>query len=109
MLALELTDLRVLGADLERLGFTADELAKALNPPGTTGLTDEDEVPELAEKAVSHLGDIWLAGPHRIACGDSTDGTAVAALLAGQGPNLMVTDIPPTASTTIRLGGIALA
>lgn len=69
MLALELTDLRVLGADLERLGFTADELAKALNPPGTTGLTDEDEVPELAEKAVSHLGDIWLAGPHRIACG----------------------------------------
>jgi hypothetical protein len=99
MLNLELTDLSVLGADLEALGFTAEELAKALNPAGTTGLTGEDEVPELPEKAVTAVGDIWCAGPHRIACGDSTDPTSVAALLPTR----------PTGSTMIRLGVIVWA
>src|SRR5665811_2172406 len=94
MLHLELTDLSVLGADLKALGFTAEELAKALNPAGANGLTDENEVPELPEKAVTTVGDIWLAGPHRIACGDSTDAAAVAALLDGQAPELMATDPP---------------
>ena len=94
MLHLELTDLSVLGADLAALGFTAEELAKALNPAGTAGLTDENEVPELPEKAVTAVGDIWLAGSHRIACGDSTDAAAVAALLGGLAPKLMVTDPP---------------
>ena len=59
MLQLELTDLSVLGADLAALGFTAEELAKALNPAGTAGLTDENEIPELPEKAVTAVGDIW--------------------------------------------------
>jgi DNA modification methylase len=94
MLNLELTDLSVLGADLEALGFTAEELAKALNPAGSTGLTGEDEVPELPEKAGTAVGDIWLAGSHRIGCGDSTDAAAVAALLGGLAPELMVTDPP---------------
>ena len=94
MLHLELTDLSVLGADLKALGFTAEELAKALNPAGANGLTDENEVPELPEKAVTAVGDIWLAGSHRIACGDSTDAAAVAALLGGLAPELMVTDPP---------------
>src|SRR5450759_408842 len=94
MLNLELTDLTVLGADLAVLGFTAEELAKALNPAGSTGLTGEDEVPELPEKAVTSVGDIWLVGSHRIACGDSTDAAAVAALLSGLAPELMVTDPP---------------
>ena len=94
MLAVELTDLSVLGADLKVLGFTPQELAKALNPAGGGGLTDEDEVPELPEAAVSDSGNIWLAGPHRIGCGDSTDATMVAALMGDLAPGLMVTDPP---------------
>lgn len=93
MLAVELADLSVLGADLAVLGFTRQELAKALTPAGG-GLTDEDAVPELCESAVSVLGDIWLAGEHRVGCGDSTDAVAVAALLGGLVPGLMVTDPP---------------
>src|SRR5664280_3612229 len=42
MLYLELTDLSVLGADLAALGFTAEELAKALNPAGTCLLYTSD-------------------------------------------------------------------
>lgn len=94
MLQLELTDLSVLGADLVALGFTAEELAKALKPAGAGGLTGEDEVPELTSRAVTAVGDIWLAGTHRIGCGDSTDAASVAALFGGLVPGLMVTDPP---------------
>ena len=94
LLAAELTDLSILGADLAVLAFTPQELAKALTPAGAGGLTGEDEIPELPEKPVTAVGDIWLAGPHRIGCGDSTDAAAVAALLNGLVPGLMVSDPP---------------
>src|SRR5262249_53205406 len=94
MLSLELKELSLLGADLQRLGFTAQELARALSPASSGGLTDENAVPETPKKAVTLPGDIWCAGPHRIACGDSTDPNVVSALLAGTTPNLMVTDPP---------------
>src|SRR5947209_5303531 len=69
MLNLELKDLSVLGSDLEALGFTAQELAAALNP-GSMGLTDENEVLALAETALTAAGDVWCLGAHRVACGD---------------------------------------
>jgi DNA modification methylase len=93
MLNLELKDLSVMGADLEALGFTAQELAAALHQ-GREGLTDENEVPNIAEVPVSVAGDIWCLGTHRIVCGDSTDAQVVKALLGGVVPILMVTDPP---------------
>jgi DNA modification methylase len=93
MLKLELADLKVLGADLSALGFDAKELAAAF-APGSGGLTDENAIPEPEESAVAAPGDIWCLGPHRIACADSTDSSAVATLLAGCSPQLMVTDPP---------------
>src|SRR5262249_54475136 len=82
-----------LGADLSVLGFTEQELQRALRP-GTEGLTDENDVPELGEAAVSRIGEVWCLGEHRVACGDCTDPQQVAALLAGKKPQLMVTDPP---------------
>ena len=93
MLKLELTDLGKLGADLKILGFNEQELAAALGAT-MTGLVHEDEVPALAEAAISRPGDIWVLGPHRVCCGDSTDAAAVSAVLAGAVPQLMVTDPP---------------
>jgi DNA modification methylase len=93
MLKLELTELSLLGADLSALGFNEKELSTALHS-STPGLTDEDEVPAIAETAVARSGEIWCLGPHRIVCGDSTDADVVAALLAGAAPQLMVTDPP---------------
>ena len=93
MLNLELKELSVMGADLEALGFTAQELAAALNQ-GDEGLTDEDEVPEVAETAVTLAGDNWCLGAHRVICGDSTDAGTVKALLGDVAPGLMVTDPP---------------
>src|ERR1700704_5913616 len=55
MLHLELKDLSALGADLSHVGFTAHELAAALAPAVSTGLTDENEAPALAEMAVTTM------------------------------------------------------
>ena len=93
MLKLELIDLSAMGADLSLLGFNEKELSTALNGAGA-GLTDEDEVPKIAETAVSSSGEVWCLGLHRIACGDSTDPSLVTSLLAGVEPQLMVTDPP---------------
>src|SRR4051795_10588865 len=93
MLNLELKELSVLGTDLAALGFTAQELAAALNPGGE-GLTDENEIPAIAETAVTIAGDLWCLRSHRVICGDSTDCATVTALLGDVVPNLMVTDPP---------------
>jgi hypothetical protein len=62
MLKLELTDLSTMGADLSILGFTKQELAAALEPAVSTGLTDENEVPGVADVAVTSVGDTWCMG-----------------------------------------------
>jgi DNA modification methylase len=93
MLKLELADLSAIGADLSVLGFTTKELSAALSRV-ETGLSDEDEVPEIAEVAVSRPGDIWQLGPHRVACGDSRDAGTVQPLFVDVVPHLMVTDPP---------------
>ena len=54
----------------------------------------EEETPEPPEHPASRPGDLWLLGPHRVLCGDATDAAAVARLLAGAAPHLMVTDPP---------------
>jgi DNA modification methylase len=94
VLQLELRDLAALGADLKILGFTEGELAKALTGNPSEGLTDEDDVPEPADVAVSRPGDLWMLGDHRLICGDSTDPATVARLLNDALPLLMVTDPP---------------
>jgi DNA modification methylase len=93
MLSLELADLSGMAADLSALGFTNKELARALSRV-EGGLTDEDEVPQVAEIAISQPGDIWQLGAHRIACGDSRDASLVESLFAETAPPLMVTDPP---------------
>lgn len=94
LLKLELTDLASLGCNLKELGFSKNELAAALKGAASTGLTGEDEIPEVAEELVARPGDIWQLGPHRLACGDCTDGDLVKRLLGNSVPNLMVTDPP---------------
>jgi DNA modification methylase len=94
LLALELTDLKSMGADLSVLGFAKGELAKALTPADSNGLTDEDDVPAVAEATVSAPDDVWCLGSHRVICGDSTNAETVQQLLDGAIPVLMVTDPP---------------
>jgi DNA modification methylase len=93
ILACELKDLSILGADLSVFGFKKGELSMALRPD-SAGLTDENEVPQCAEITTATPGEIWTLGPHRVACGDCTDPAIVEALFNGAAPQLMVTDPP---------------
>jgi DNA modification methylase len=92
MLALEAADLSALGVDLISLGFEAGEIDALF----TDAAPDprEEETPEAPAVPVSSPGDIWRLGPHRLMCGDATDPEAVARLLDGVSPHLMVTDPP---------------
>jgi len=58
------------------------------------GLTDEDDVPEVAENPISKLGDVWLLGEHRVMCGDSTSADDVAVLMNGDKADMVFTDPP---------------
>lgn len=91
LLALELNDLEAAGADIQVLGFSDAELAKAF---GQGGRTDPDAVPAVESVATSKRGDLWLCGRHRLLCGDSTNEADVGRLLSGVKPHLMVTDPP---------------
>jgi DNA modification methylase/sporulation protein YlmC with PRC-barrel domain len=55
-----------------------------------------DQAAELCKKWATETGQLWLIGPHRLLCGDSTSEADVARLWAGQGERgaLLATDPP---------------
>jgi len=93
MLALEFKELDALGFDLSLSGFSDVELAGLLADMNL-GLTDEDATPEAPADPISVLGDVWVLGNHRLACGDSTSADVVAKVLGSVQPHLMVADPP---------------
>ena len=92
LLSLELADLSELGVELGDLGFDGADLDALLGLGDSDGR--EEETPEPPVHPTSRLGDLWQLGPHRLLCGDATDGKAVKRLLNGITPHLMVTDPP---------------
>ncbi len=91
LLSTELKGLGEMGFDLTLIGFPDLD---ALMADKTAGLTDPDDVPPLPDEPVTRLGDVWLLGRHRLACGDCTDPLVVDKALDGVKPHLMVTDPP---------------
>jgi len=94
LLRVEIETLQGLDFDIGLTGFNEDEIAALLAVSTVDGNTDPDEVPEPPAEPVSVLGDVWLLGKHRLACGDCTDMGTVEKALNGVHPHLMVTDPP---------------
>ena len=95
LLGLELLDLKGMGVDLDLTGFDWPEIDELLaRAGGAAGLTDPDAVPEIPETAVSAPGDVWILGPHRVACGDATSPRDVEKVLAGGLADMVFTDPP---------------
>ena len=92
LLVLELQEIQELDFDLDLTGFDDREMQDLLALP----IDDEqaNAVPPLPEMAISMPGDLWLLGPHRVLCEDATSPAAVARLLDGGEPLLMVADPP---------------
>lgn len=88
LLRSELAALHGEGFELDVIGFSEAELDDLLgdlvedaDPPAQLG--DPDFVPEAPPKSVSERGDVWVLGPHRVMCGDSTSVADVQAMCAG--------------------------
>lgn len=83
---------------LEGVGYTQEQVdeivARARQEAEPEPRTPADEVPPLPARPKSKLGDVWLLGPHRLVCGDSTDPTVVEAALEGRRPRIVWTDPP---------------
>ena len=88
--------LRDLAADdvsIGDLGWDEAELAAMLEP-AAPDVPPPDEAPPVQDEAVSRTGEVYELGPHRLICGDSTDGATWAALLGSDRPTCMWTDPP---------------
>jgi DNA modification methylase len=96
LLRLELEELRAEDFDLDITGFDLDEIDRLLQgaDPEGTGLTDDDEVPEAPEEAITKPGDLWILGDHRLLCGDATILADVEKVLDGSLADLCFTDPP---------------
>ena len=87
--------------DLSLSGFEDDELKKLLKSLDAREKKerpenfDLDEAIKAAQSSpVAKLGDIWLLGEHRLACGDSTDREAVQRLMGLTKAAMTFTDPP---------------
>lgn len=94
-LKLEVDSLLELDFDVDLLGFDDDFLVDLMKEQPLEGLSEEDEVPEVAEgEAVTKDGDLWHLGRHRLFCGDSTLVDDVDKVLSGGEVDMVFTDPP---------------
>ncbi len=96
MLHLEMEELSELDFDLNLLGFNPDELneIQLFGEEKSSGNTDDDEVPEAPEEAITKRGDIWQLGRHRLICGDTTMIDDVKKLMQDEVADMIFTDPP---------------
>ena len=106
LLPLELRALQDAQFDLSLLGFDTDDLEKLLSSGDdvTDGETEPDAVPEIPEVAVSHPGEVYQLGEHRLICGDSTSQDDTGKLMAGEMVDLYLVDPPYNVALTGSTG-----
>jgi DNA modification methylase len=98
MLAIELQGLIDLDFDITLTGFSLAEVDLSLDavrdadPDGPAG--PEDEIPPMAQTAISRQGDLWILGRHRLVCGDARSPADYERVLAGDRADLIFTDPP---------------
>jgi site-specific DNA-methyltransferase (adenine-specific) len=89
-------------------GWTSSDLTEllaTLEPEQLpTVLTDPDDIPD-APPAKTVPGDVWLLGPHRVICGDSTDAFAWSKVLDGRRATMCFTSPPYNAGDSTKLSG----
>lgn len=78
--------------DFSIIGFETAEIDIILED--TIGTADDVPHDAPCGAAVTKAGDLWIAGPHRILCGDALASASYGTLLAGARAQLVFTDPP---------------
>lgn len=110
LLALELSNLKAAGFNLDLTGFDPLQLKELIGADAAvrTGLTDDDAAPAVSEtECTSRLGDIWLLGRHRLMVGDACAAGDLQRLLGSEEVNLVWTDPPYNVAYEGQAGTIA--
>lgn len=80
---------------LEGTGYSEADLLKLLGNQAQPGNTDPDELPDtVTVPAVTQAGDVWLLGPHRIACGSAIDEATYSRVMRDDLADMIWTDPP---------------
>lgn len=107
LLTEELGALKDEGFDLALTGFEADELAELLEDGTGLNAAAEEGAPPVPASPVTVAGDLWLLGPHRLLCGDSTMLDQVERLTGGELVACLWTDPPYNVAYEGTAGSIA--
>lgn len=94
LLRVELEGLKDDGVDLTSLGFSEQEFNELMDRLTEDAQAGEESIPEPSATTVTHIGDVWVLGEHRLLCGDATDPGSYETLLAGQLAGMTFTDPP---------------
>ena len=98
ILAIELQALVDLQFDVELTGFSLAEVDFAIDEAGDADPEGTDAPEDAVEFAsgipVSHYGDLWHIGRHRLLCGDARSAVDFEALMDGGRADLVFTDPP---------------
>lgn len=95
ILRMELKELEAINYDLALTAFSDDELALLMveeveAPPDA----DPDAAPGVPDEPHSVTGDVWVLGPHRVCCGDSTSTDDWDRLMQHERADVVWTDPP---------------
>jgi DNA modification methylase len=98
VLAAELGELAVLlpecDLNIEITGFETAEIDTLMGDLVDREQDPADDIPVLASQPVSHSGDLWMLGKHRLICGDARQARDVSKLMGGDCAAMAFTDPP---------------
>jgi DNA modification methylase len=105
LLTEELADLKLDGYDLTLTGFSLEEIDGLT--PVLVDEKDPDEAPDLPAEPKTKPGDVYVLGPHRLVCGDSTSMENIGRLMRGELADVCWTDPPYNVAYETKAGKIA--
>jgi DNA methylase len=99
---------RTLDFDIEIAGFSMPEIDFLIGGLDLTAFgneVEEESIPAGSGDAVTRTGDVWIAGGHRILCGNSLDHASFASLLGAEKASIVITDPPYNVAIDGHAGG----
>ena len=105
LLSDELAELKLEGYDLTLTGFSLEEIDGMT--PVVVDERDPDDAPDLPKEPKTKPGDVYVLGPHRLVCGDSTSMENMDRLMRGELADVCWTDPPYNVAYETKAGKIA--